>query len=200
MSGAGPFQELLDTWRDVSLLDSRLGCPLLAVGLRIAKPVGNHDRLHDPECCAQVGRSVACTEVLDQFVQQSAIFWLDREANSLSGHISTIDLLLIVCNPLQTTLSPGSIGVLALPGAAQPCDPELVGELEGELGFPLAHVLAGFVVIDLQAAAPALAIGRGRDVEGQARPRGPVKQRGGRVDQPVWVAGVPQGRVLAGRS
>lgn len=75
----------------------------------------------------------------------------------------------------------------------------LVGELERELGFPLVHVLAGFVVINLQAAPPPLAVGRGRDVPGQALLRGPVKQCPGCAGQPVRVTGMPQGRVPAGR-
>jgi hypothetical protein len=66
-----------------------------------------------------------------------------------------------------------SLGRARSPGTA------LVSELECELGFPLAHVLAGFVVINLQTATPPLAIGRGGDVPRQALLRSPIKQRPG---------------------
>ena len=57
------------------------------------------------------------------------------------------------------------------------------GESDAASGYLGDATEAGGVVADLQAAAPPLPVRGGRDVLGQALPRGPVKQRTGRVDQ-----------------
>jgi hypothetical protein len=79
----GAFHEFLNPCRNVAWLDAKFGCSPLAVGLRLAELVSDHDRFHDLQGGPQIGRPVATTEVINQLVQDSAILGLDGKAESL---------------------------------------------------------------------------------------------------------------------